>query len=227
MSRNLKVLGLALVAVFAMSAMVASAASATTHRLTAETATADLTGNQTVANQFKLTGATVTCNTVKFSGTAATLTEEITVHPTYEGNCQVSPIGSATINTEGCNYTITGETNATGHAPVHIVCSGSNEITINGPCVIHVKGGQTPTGGVTFTNGVDPTKGDVTVKATVTGIHVVVTTASPAHSPESIRVHTPPLPTKAPPQSQATKTAQRIRPQIRSALPFQRHRRAE
>jgi hypothetical protein len=176
MTRKLKVLGLALVAVFAMSALVASAASADT--FTAESAPVDLTGAQTTTNEFSVAGATVKCPVARFTGTVATTSaSSITVHPEYEGNesssCEVSPIGSATISTTGCNYIISGTT-TNGDAGVEVECSGTNEITVNGPCVIHIKA-QKPTGGASFTNGTENGKGDVTVKATVTGIHAVVT----------------------------------------------------
>ncbi len=196
MIRNLKVLGLALVAVFAMGAMAAQAASAA-DTFTSDTSPTIFTGNQAGTNVFTVGSASVSCPVARFKGTeTGSSATTVTVHPEYEGNaggeCQVSPIGSATVNTTGCNYIITSETHENAahekHATVSIECATTtspshvtHEITVNGPCVIHVPG-QTEAeleDGVVFENGTEVVGGvnkkDIKITATVTGITAVVT----------------------------------------------------
>ena len=112
MIRNLKILGLGLVAVLAMNALVASAASANkAYWFNSDTNNADWT---------KLSGAQGpmpdtwifhigigTCTTVTYSGsTSATTTSTITLAPTYAG-CTLKPLpGTATIHMNGCVYDI-------------------------------------------------------------------------------------------------------------------------
>jgi hypothetical protein len=173
MTRNLKALGLALLAVFAMSAVAASGASAAEDTFTSEVAATDLTGTGGLS-EFRYTpgSAAASCKTATFDGTIeGEDANEITVHPTYENDCTVFGV-NATIDTEDCNYVITGETDENEDAAVHIECDEpGDEITITGPCTIHIPP-QTPTGGgASFANNA----GDVEVKATVTGITSTIT----------------------------------------------------
>jgi hypothetical protein len=117
MIRNLKALGLALVAVFALSAVVASAASAQNGILTS-TGPVTLIGTQTgTANQLSAFGGTTTCSntTTKYTGHKYNVTPHtfipnnsstFTVTPHYMG-C-TSKIGAAifptTIDMNGCDY---------------------------------------------------------------------------------------------------------------------------
>ncbi len=198
MIRKLKTLGVALVVVFALGAMAAQAAGA------ADTFTSDsgtnstiFTGNQVGTNVFSLGGASVSCPVARFTGTkSGNSVTSVTVHPEYEGNaggeCQLSPIGSLTFTTTGCNYIITSETHENAahekHGTFEIECATTtspshltHEITINGPCVIHVPGQSEAEleGGVVFENGTETVGGvnkkDVKITATVTGITAVVT----------------------------------------------------
>jgi hypothetical protein len=185
MKRNLKALGLAMVAALALSAVAVSGAQAVeNHHLTVQTAPAIITAEDHVNNRFVITGGEheVECTTAKYKGTVPDATStEVTVTPEYSG-CKVDPpFGpSATVDVNHCAYILTGDTNANGHAPVHVECSGEpqSEITITyslfgSSCVVHVPA-QTPTGGgVHYTQTVNPTtnKKDVTVNVTVEGIH--------------------------------------------------------
>ncbi len=202
MIRNLKTLGMALVAVFAMGAMAAQTATA------ADTYTSDsgtnltiLTGNQVGNNVVSVGSVSVTCPVARFKGTVfGNSATSITLHPEYEGNggssCAMSPIGNATVNTTGCNYIVTSETHENAahekHGTVEIECATTtspshvtHEITINGPCVIHIPGQSEAEleNGVVFENGTETVGGvnkkDVKITTTVTGITAVVTDSFP------------------------------------------------
>ena len=177
MSRNLKTLGLALVAVFALSATMASAASA--HVFKASQYPAHLTGIQEegAENYLEITGSEerVECEVATYSGTVEGETEEVTVQPVYE-ECfapGLSPEpGSVPVDTEGCHFTLTGETDANGHAIAHVTCEGTSTIKITAPgCTLEI-GTQTPEGGAHYTTTTNPETGkeDVTVMATSTGV---------------------------------------------------------
>jgi hypothetical protein len=177
MKRNLKALGLVLAATFAFSAMAASAASA--HWVfTPEVKPAVITGEQIEhivegkeANYLEITGkkSRVHCNKAKYDGTTEALeTEDVTVHPTYS-ECSATGGFATTVDTKGCDFTLTGETDSEKHGKTHLICETGSDISVTIPsinCTITIHE-QTPTaGGVTYTNNgkhVDAT-------ATITGI---------------------------------------------------------
>jgi hypothetical protein len=178
MKRNLKTLGLVLAAAFALSAMVASAAQAN-WVLTPEKANAVITGEQIEhklangeeGNYFEITGkkSKVRCKKALYDATTEVLeTEDVTAHPTYS-ECSATGGFAATVDTKGCDFTLTGETDTEKHGKTHLICETGKDISITIPsinCTITIHE-QTPTaGGVTYTNNgkhVDAT-------ATVTGI---------------------------------------------------------
>jgi hypothetical protein len=177
MIRNLKVLGLAMVAVLAMSAMVASAASA--HEFKSEAASTQLTGKQVGEHVFTAEGNEVKCTTATFNGTqSGTEADEVTIHPEYgkgldpEGNpgkCRFSAL-TATVTTTGCDYKFDSETSEAGHATTQVVCAEKSNITISlSGCTITI-GAQTVDGGVSFDNEGSGTTQQVKVTATATGI---------------------------------------------------------
>jgi hypothetical protein len=174
MKRNLKVLGLALVAILAMSAMMASAASAAS--FTSSQATTTLTGEQVTANVFTVNGQTVTCGITKFHAhTSATQVASVTVTPTYT-NCKAFGFAEAKITGFGhygeaskCDYVLY----ASGKAD--LVCPAGQEITIEaGNCVVHVKP-QTNLGSITYTTGTEFGVHDLTLDLNLTNIHAVTT----------------------------------------------------
>jgi len=174
MSRKFKTLGLAFMAVFAMSAIVASAAQAKYDTLVTGSSPAILTGSAIENQIFTAAGVEVSCTGVALgeeagANTITTKTTEATVHPVYSG-CSIPGLGSATVNTTACHYLFTGETNASNLAQVHIICSGSG-IKIEGPlgCTITVPS-QTVTG-VNYSNG----SGDVVLNPNVTNISYTAT----------------------------------------------------
>jgi hypothetical protein len=144
MIRNLKFLGLALVAALAMSSVVASMASADV--ITSEKAgVTTLTGKQEGTDVFKVHGGQVNCTTVNYSGSFTTGASNVLVAPTYSG-CTFAGLAS-TIDMNGCQYRVNinaAAGNTTG--TVDIVCSAGQEITVTAPsvgtkkCIIHVPG---------------------------------------------------------------------------------------
>jgi hypothetical protein len=119
MTRKLKALGLALVAAFAMSAVLASGAQAN-GTLSADTgeANVDLTGslishNGVTHHSFNTFFGTVTCTNVTFEGTTSQGSTELTIIPSYTG-CTTNG-KPTTITMNGCDYIFKGG-NATHEA---------------------------------------------------------------------------------------------------------------
>jgi len=163
MTHKLKVLGLALVAVFAMSAMSASAASA--DDLTSEISPITLTGKQTGAGDvFTTTAGTVKCKEVKYTvSLIETPTTAVTATPAYpvkttggEQNCTGFGF-PAEIHTNECTYrfTIGGPGVTTGG--LDIICPVGKEITVTAvsagvtKCTVHVPE-QNIAAGITYSN---------------------------------------------------------------------------
>jgi hypothetical protein len=182
MIRNLKVLGIVLGAVFAMSAVMASAASAT------DTFTPEGGGNAVVTgeaeagtfNKFEITGAgfKIECAKAIFNGTLSNGASSVTIYPTYykttPGSRCDATVGEGVVKMNGCTYDLTGNTTGSDggtDATIWISCPAGKVIEIDFVlgCTVKIPS-QTPTsGGVTYTNGVNVKK-DVTVKETITGI---------------------------------------------------------
>jgi hypothetical protein len=196
MIRNLKALGLALVAVLALGATMASSASATDFTTVDGAATtATLTGTST-NNVLKVTTpgtrnevGKFECTTSSFTATAEENSSTITATPTYTGRIGVTPhgetcsssFGVVTVDMNGCDYVLSGET-ANEHggstfAEVWLECEPGKEIDITGACRFKIPA-QTPTeGGVLYTNQEDGDFWDILVDVEMTGI-----TATPVHS---------------------------------------------
>jgi archaellum component FlaF (FlaF/FlaG flagellin family) len=176
MIRNIKILGLALVAVLAMSAVAVGSASA--GEFTGSSYPAEGEGGQTTPHKFTVQGQAVECSTASFSGSLAAASEQIKITPVYEG-CKAFGFLSATVDMNGCYYTFTADGEKTGthtrHGSVHIICPGATKsITVTAStCTVHIPE-QTPTGNkVKFdniTNGLGVVIG-VLVTSEVTGIH--------------------------------------------------------
>jgi hypothetical protein len=173
MIRNLKVLGLALVAVLAMSAMVASAASASSYTGSAYPTTG--TGSNTSGKEtFTTPGGTVQCDS-HFEGTLAAASSTLTVTPKYT-NCVAFGFLNATVDFMGCDYLFhAGAAQGGGvyNNSVDIVCeAGEGPVTITaGTCKVDVPA-QTGLTNVKTTN----SGSSVTVEPNVTGITMNVTT---------------------------------------------------
>jgi len=171
MTRNLKVLGLALVAVFAMGAVVASSASATSFHFNSAADHTIINGSQIGLHKFATTAGEVTCEEANFSATTTTKTEtDVTITPVYS-KCHINFFGSkvsATVAMNGCQYTLTSHQTVAGvttPATIHLVnCTKAAEVVAAG-CTIKVNTGQT-LGGQTITNGV----GDIVLTTNTSGI---------------------------------------------------------
>jgi hypothetical protein len=136
MIRNLKVLGLAVVAVLALTAMMASAASAAQYTASSYPATA--TGSNTKGSEvFTTEGGKVECDShfeTKEPITAATNTITLTAHYT---NCDAFGFLEAKVAMNGCHYhfTLSGTSNV-----VVVVCPGGGVIVITaGTCKVEIK----------------------------------------------------------------------------------------
>jgi len=173
MSRNLKALGLALVACFAVSAVVASAASAEAYSFKAETVPTTLTGNQHAGNDvFTTDTGTVSCNIATYEGTqTVTPTNSVTVTPSY-GECKAFGLFNVPIDVNGCQYQFTVGTKVSGNfeGTVDVVCPSGKQIEVTAPgCTVTVKS-QNNLGKVTYTNIGSGATREVTVDVGITGL---------------------------------------------------------
>lgn len=143
MIRNLKALGLALVAVFAMGAVMASAASAQ-GKLTSD-GPVTLDGSQTgaaSANQLSAFGSTVQCTTVTYTGHKSDVTphalipsgsSSATINPSYSGCTANTSLGvkPATVDLTSCDFELTiGAATAGGGGwgvTAHLDCDTGDE----------------------------------------------------------------------------------------------------
>lgn len=148
MIRNTKVLGLALVAVLAMSAFAAAGASAAT-KFVAGTSTAKVVADQVASENhvFTVDGSEVKCSTAHFetAGEVASPATSITVHPTYSG-CTAFGFLGATVNTTGCDYQLFAS------GSINVLCSGSNQIIITAATCEAKVPAQEIASGVTYVN---------------------------------------------------------------------------
>jgi hypothetical protein len=182
MIRNLKAFGLALIAVFALSAVAASGASAADHEFTSnsQNGLTDLTGEteEGVKPTLSAAGIEVECEKGTYAGTVeGNSVGEVTVHPTYDGPCKTSISENVDVNTDGCDYKLTGETNEEGDAKVYIECTEGHDITIHDTTfgiVMHI-GAQGPLTGAHYNNIEEVGHEAVTVNATVEGITTTCT----------------------------------------------------
>jgi hypothetical protein len=176
MTRSLKALGLALVAIFAMSAVVASAASASKDVVFTNSGTTYLKQDDDIHQVISTPAGSITCEVTEFNGTIkGSENEAITIEPEYS-QCDHSLVGPAPMINEGCHYVLTGNTGASGHAPIHILCQPNKHITIELSGVFGLVncdltiGSQTPAEGVRYTNQGSGNMRDVTVDITASEV---------------------------------------------------------
>jgi hypothetical protein len=196
MTRKLKALGLAMFAVFALSAVAVASAQAA-EEFHSEAAHTVLTGTQDedagAASTAKLSigGVTVECRETHIEGDqTGTTSATATVRPRYNGTSGnptgepcTSFAGSTTVATNMCHYKLGAATDANGHATASVICPAAGEaITISSAgCIIKITGGpNNKVGGVEvnqnlkgvhYTNTGSGATRDITVKSTITGIH--------------------------------------------------------
>lgn len=180
MIRNFKALGLALVAVLAMGALMASAAQAksTIFATTSKSPLAiDATG-ENIGEEFKIDGVAVKCAVSHYTGSVTNGSNIITISPTYT-NCQVGGIVNVDITMGDCDYEFTGSARtaigppAAYTATVSIKCKESKGITIeSATCHMTVP----PQNTLSKAAVKNVAAGDLTVKPEVTGIKGTVVT---------------------------------------------------
>ena len=183
---KIKTLGLALVAVFAMSVVATSSALAAQKHFKATTYPVKIKAKGTNTHVFKIGTVTVECSTSEFGPSAAIAGETTTLAMSakYSG-CKAFGFLTATINTKTCGYTFhVGEALAGNTTDVTCTTSG-DKIQITAAltsCEVQV-GEQTGLSEAEYVN----KAGKVEVKAKVTKIKYTVTktgTGCPANNTE-------------------------------------------
>lgn len=138
MKRNLKALGLALMAIFAMSALAATSASAEGKKITTTSGPypKHLIGEDVgAADVFKVGNNEISCHGETYSATLNEATNTIEAAPEYHETCQTVGSGwNVTVTENGCTLHFTTTENvATDHDKVtpEVKCPGKNEIEIH------------------------------------------------------------------------------------------------
>jgi hypothetical protein len=185
MTRNLKALGVALIAVFAMSVVATGVAQAKFDTLTTFPTKENvyLTAKALQTQEFAIEGVTIKCSEVELEvsegkSTNSDKSTSVTAYPKYnktENTCEISPFGKATVHMNGCYYTFTSETDATGDAEVHIICPPEKVVEITGPTGCLIKVPTQTVKGVHYTNettspGTKETEMHIKLEPTVGGI---------------------------------------------------------
>jgi hypothetical protein len=181
MTRKLKGLGVALIALCALGALTAVSASAAGELFRAEKETAIITGTNVGNHVFSTPGGLkVTCEEGTFRGTSkadvagGTTTKTMTLHPTYN-KCSDNIFGAASpVDTTGCNYVFTSETKATAngekHIPASIECTEGYKIAVTAAGCTLTFGAQNTLDGVALKNEGAGTTRDILATATVAGV---------------------------------------------------------
>jgi hypothetical protein len=192
MIRNLKTLGIALAAVFALGAVIASAASAQQAFLTGDGPVSQLTGKDigaAAANRLTAVGTFTHCEESSYVGTAENgkpfeHATTIKVVPSYK-KCKSTALGVTTdVEMHGCYYLLHLKETTSTPADTYgvlatLICEGTNRP------VVTVTGGGLGTCTITITNPngagypgldvLDTTNGEIDLKGTATGILVSAT----------------------------------------------------
>lgn len=198
MIRNLKAIGIAVVAVFAMSALVASAAHATEARVKCgnditKQCTIKVTHDPTAPNGvFKTKAGNVECE--KFSANSGPVTDgeklsSLTLTELKYEECELGGLVAVVSVPSGCHYTLnsgnTIETGATGSVTVAQTVGTVCEIKITaGACTVTVKP-QGPLNSVTYTNAKTATLEEITAHANVEKIKYTTSAGCPGGAGEA------------------------------------------
>lgn len=198
MTGRLKALGLALMALCALGAMSAAAASAQEKHFRSDIPNTVLTGTDEGTSAFSIPEeGTTTCDHNLYEGTVeGEKASEITIEHTVTAPCETDNINTH-VAFNGCAYVFTLENgrfktednSEHTRGPAHIECPEGKEITLTitvpflADCIIHIPP-QTPTEPtVDYTNEGAGTTQDVKVVSTIKGIHYT-TTDPPGHCPQ-------------------------------------------
>jgi hypothetical protein len=174
--KHLKTLGLAILALVAVSALsgVASASAAEFHASAVGVA---IHGEQVTAHKFTITGSSVTCERATFTGTTEALNSTTQkVHPSYE-HCTAFGFAGAIVNTTGCQYNFHTQT---GTVDLESCTNGGITIEVNaglGKCITKIPS-QTGILGQSFaTVGTSPSR-DITETTKATNIAAETVTST-------------------------------------------------
>jgi hypothetical protein len=164
MNRKLKALGLALVVVFAMTALSAATASGEQFHAGAHGTVQGLNvGEETVT----VNAGTWKCKVNEFNGTIATSTPgSLTVKPTHK-ECTVFGFVNMAIDVGTCEYRFNTPVNTT--STVDIINCGATPITVTGFNCWITFGNQSGLGHVIWSNQVGPVPHDVHATLTISG----------------------------------------------------------
>jgi hypothetical protein len=172
MTRKLKTLGLAFVAVLAMSAIAASASQASSFMTEGEKYPVTISASQEGEHVFTVLteagkNSEVKCKKATFSGSASAKSSEVTVHPTYE-ECTAFTL-PATVTTTNCDYVIHSGAGSVDNfaGTVDVKCSSGSIKVKTATCEVSV-GGQTGLGNLGLVN--NTAGGTVNINPAVTGI---------------------------------------------------------
>jgi hypothetical protein len=178
MIRNLKALGLALAAIFALGALVAGNASAAGERFHSERERTIFTGATEAGTSdiFKAGSLEIACEKTLSGGTGIGtklgegnfVITEVTGHPTFFGCTDNIFGGTDTVDTTGCNTVVQSETNATNHLPFEIECTTGYSIKVTAAGCTLSFGPQKAGGGFSVKNEGAGTTRDITGTLTAT-----------------------------------------------------------
>jgi hypothetical protein len=175
MTRNLKALGLAILAIVAVSAIGISTASASFPLFHAEMADTTLTGSQgqLVANVLTTDMGELKCNDVTFSGTTPGVTfATLTLKPKYT-QCQLGG-ENAVVTENGCAYLFhLGESTEPIEAKMDIECPDGQRLVIHIPECTTTIPPQAGLQTVTFTNEGENTTRSIIADLNIAGFHYV------------------------------------------------------
>jgi hypothetical protein len=185
MTRKIKALGLAFVAVAAMSMVAAGGAQASELHAATVGANTVLTGEQYAGGQqntFRITapnGVPVVCTQAHLDTVGLQISSnalpKTTQHGTLTGQYTGCTLAGqpATIKMNGCRYTLTGAGQPANTAKVDVVgCTAGKQIVINAAGLCEIRVPEQATGGhITFAQTVQ----DVTATIRLTGIAYQVT----------------------------------------------------
>lgn len=172
MIRRFRALGITLVAMFAITAMSASAASAAEFRHQGAEDARVIANNTGQGNHVFTAGliGSISCSTATFTGTSYVTSPQptVTVAPTYTG-CTFLGVANVKVNMEGCTYqfeTPTGAGPFTGS--VTVLCPAGKKINFEASgCKVEV--GEQTVKTITYVNQPGPPK-SVKVTSDATGI---------------------------------------------------------
>jgi hypothetical protein len=183
MTRKLKAFGLAIVAVIALAAVVASSASATEFTSTDGNYPISFHGEQPAASRHVFTvdenKYKTECETATFAGELKAKSSTATVSTADYTNC-ISAGLEATVTMNGCDYLFHLPASG-GEATVDLLCPAGKEVTIDaggGACVIHIKE-QLGLKHALIKNEEAGGVKDIHVTVTISGIHATLTDVFP------------------------------------------------